>query len=66
MTKVEKLEKKVKELSREELDDFRRWFHEYDAAVWDRQFEEDAKAGRLDRVADEAINDHRAGKSKEL
>lgn len=59
MTRVEKLEKEVKELSREELDAFRRWFHEYDAAEWDRRIEEDARAGRLDRVAEEAIADHR-------
>ena len=66
MTRVGKLEKEVKELSRKELVAFRRWFREYDAAAWDRQIEEDAKAGRLDRMANEAITDHRAKKNREL
>ena len=66
MTRVQKLEKEVKELSRKELDAFRRWFREYDAAAWDRQIEEDSRAGRLDRMANEAIADHRAKKSREL
>ncbi len=66
MTKVEKLEKEIQELSRQELAAFRRWFNRFDAAAWDRQFEEDAQAGKLDRLAEEAISEHDAGKSKEL
>jgi len=66
MTRVQKLEKEVKELSREEFDAFRCWFHEYDAAKWDRQIEEDVNAGKLDGMAHEAIDDYRAGKTKEL
>ncbi len=66
MMRVEKLEKEIQELSREELATLRQWFQEYDAAAWDRQIEEDIKAGRLDRVADEALADHRVGNSEEL
>jgi hypothetical protein len=32
MTRVEKLEREVKELARSELAAFRKWFQEYDAA----------------------------------
>ena len=32
--------------------------------AWDRQIEADAKAGRLDRFAEEAIRDYRAGNSR--
>ena len=66
MTRVEKLEKAIEELSQGELSTFRRWFEQFDAAAWDRQFEEDVKAGRLDRLAKQAISEHAAGKSKEL
>jgi len=31
----------------------------------DRQFEQDAQASKLDRLAEEAISEHDAGKSKE-
>ena len=66
MTRVEKLEKKIQELSRQELADFRRWFNRFDADAWDRQFEEDIQTGKLDVFAEEAITEHHAGKSKEL
>ena len=55
MSKVEALEKRVSALSPEELAEFRRWFAEFDAAAWDRQIERDAKAGKLDALADEAV-----------
>ena len=33
-----------------------------EAEVWDKQFEEDAKAGKLERFAEEALTDFRVGK----
>jgi hypothetical protein len=50
MSKVENLEKQIKQLSPEELAEFRRWFAEFDAHLWDRQFEADVKAGKLDAM----------------
>ena len=32
--------------------------------AWDRQIEANAKAGRLDHFAEEAIREYRAGKSR--
>jgi hypothetical protein len=55
MSKLEALEKNVSSLSAEELAEFRRWFAEFDAAAWDRQIERDAKVGKLDALADEAL-----------
>ena len=63
MRKLEAIEKKVSDLSGEELAKFRRWFAEFDAAAWDSQIERDVKAGKLDTVADEALREHAAGKS---
>jgi hypothetical protein len=64
MTKVEKLEREIATLSETELSEFRRWYLEFDAATWDREIEADAKSGALDRLADEAIADHHAGRSR--
>ena len=37
-----------------------------EAEVWDRQFEKDAKAGKFERFAKEALADFRAGKCEEI
>ena len=66
MSKLEALQKRVSGLSAEELAKFRQWFVEFDAAAWDHQIERDAKAGKLDALADEALRDHAAGKSTEF
>jgi len=66
MTKVQRLEREIEELTPGELAAFRKWFQEYDAAVWDEQIEQDASAGRLDKLAEKALADHRAGRTKEI
>jgi hypothetical protein len=37
-----------------------------DADVWDRQFEADVAAGRLEQLAERALRDHQAGLSGKL
>ena len=66
MQAVQELQSDVSQLSAEELARFTAWFDEFDAEVWDGQFEEDAKSGKLDRVANRAIANFRAGKRKQL
>ena len=66
MTRIEKLEREIQKLSPEELANLRDWFREYDAEVWDRQIEEDVRGGRLDRLAEQALEAHKAGRTKEL
>ena len=66
MTNIEKLEEEVRNLSARELATFRAWFSTFDAAQWDRQFEVDTDAGRLDALADAALEDHAAGRSRKL
>jgi hypothetical protein len=66
MGAIEKLELLIKSLSPEELAKFREWFAEFDAQVWDRQIESDAAAGKLDRLIDESMADHRANKTRPL
>lgn len=66
MSKVQNLEKEIQQLSAEELAEFRRWFAEFDAQVWDRQLESDVGAGRLDGLAEKALRAHAAGRSTKL
>jgi hypothetical protein len=66
MTTVEQITGAVKQLPKKDLTRFRKWFAEYDAAVWDRQLKQDAAAGRLDALAREALRDHRADRTREL
>ena len=63
MERVERIERDVQGLSREELARFRQWFATFDAEAWDRQFEADVQAGRLDALADRALRDHASGRS---
>ena len=66
MGAVEKVELLIKSLSPEELAQFREWFAEFDAQVWDRQIVADAAAGKLDRLIEDSMADHRAGKTRPL
>ena len=56
------LEQAVRNLPPCDLASFRRWFDAYDAEAWDREFEEDIAAGRLDALGDEALRDLREGR----
>ncbi len=66
MSQVEELEQTVEQLSPEELAVFRSWFFAFDAAEWDRQIEIDSEDGKLDRLAQGAMDDHRAGKTSRI
>lgn len=66
MTTVEEITGAVRRLPKRELARFRKWFAEYDAAVWDRQIKADATVGKLDALVREAHRDHRAGRTKAL
>jgi hypothetical protein len=61
MTKLEQLERDLQQFTTEERAEFRAWYEAWDAAEWDRQLEAHVAAGKLDRVAELAIADCRAG-----
>ena len=63
---IEDLEKAVAKLTPDQLAKFRAWFEEFDAARFDQKIERDAKAGELDRIADQALDDFRKGRAREL
>lgn len=66
MPAVQELQADVAQLSADELARFRAWFEEFDAKVWDKQFEEDVKLGKLDHLANQAIADFRAGNVRKV
>jgi len=66
MTKLEKLEREIQKLDRADLITLRDWFRKYDAEEWDRQIAEDVCAGKLDKLADAALADHKAGRTRPL
>ena len=66
MTTLHEIEGAISGLSSAELVRFRAWFEDFDATLWDKQFEDDAKTGNLDTFADKAVSDFKAGRFKEL
>lgn len=66
MTTIQSIEEQVKQLSAEELREFREWFLEWDADDWDRQIERDAECGKLDALAAEALAEYKSGKAEEI
>jgi hypothetical protein len=66
MTKVQKLEGEIEKLSPQEVAELRDWLLERDAEAWDREIERDAASGKLDKLFEKSLADHRVGKSREI
>lgn len=66
MTKLEQIERSIAALNPKELKAFAKWFEAFRADMWDRQIEADAKAGRLDKLAEQALIEVRTGRTRPL
>ena len=66
MSTVEHIEDEIRNMSPDELVRFRKWFLEFDSRQWDEEIEQDAKAGNLDKIAEQAIQSYGNGKASEL
>ena len=66
MSKLEEIEAAVADLAPRELERFRAWFEEFQAARFDAKIERDARGGKLDRLTEAAAADHRQGRTREL
>ncbi len=66
MTKLEAIEEQIEALSPEEVVKLREWLLEREAEEWDREIERDAASGKLDKLFEKSVEDHRAGKSREI
>ena len=66
MATLEDIESVVAELPPDEFMRFRTWFEELEASRFDQKIGHNAKAGKLDRLAAQALSDFRAGRTREL
>ena len=66
MNAIKEIEKAIQQLPREEFFHLRDWMRHQFEDEWDKQIEEDAKAGHLDFLAKEALAEFRAGRTKEF
>lgn len=66
MSTVQEIEQAIRSLGSQELAALRDWFAAYDAEHWDQQLELDVAAGRLDRLAEEALRDLSEGRCTDL
>lgn len=63
---LQQLESEIRKLPPADFRKLADWVAETDQERWDRQLEKDVAAGRLDALADEAIRDHEAGRTRPL
>lgn len=66
MSGVEEIKVALVQLPMPELLDFRLWYRQFEAGLWDKQIEADVSAGKLDWLAAEALADFDAGRCSEL
>jgi hypothetical protein len=63
---VDEIEKAIPKLSSKERARLLRLLAEMDDAEWDRQIEEDAKSGKLDKLFAESEADFRKGRVRDI
>ncbi len=66
MTTVEAITAALAELPPEQVAQVRDWLNERAEAEWDAQIERDERAGKLDALAERALAEHRAGRTRPL
>ena len=63
---MDEIERAIEVLSRADRTKLRAWLDELDARLFDEAIERDAKAGKLDKLAAQALDEHRRGLSRKL
>lgn len=66
MSTVAEIENALQALPLAEARKVAGWLQQYLDEKWDRQIDADIAAGKLDRLAEEAVGDYRAGRVKPL
>lgn len=62
MSTVHEIEEAIERLPEADFFKLTDWISRRLDDAWDRQIEDDVKAGRLDRLAEEALAEYKAGK----
>jgi hypothetical protein len=66
MSTVAEIEKALQTLPVEEARKVAGWLQQYLDERWDNQIDADIAAGKLDKLADRALKDYEAGRTKPL
>ena len=66
MSTLQEIERAVSQLPEKDLASFRDWFAKFDAEQWDRQFEQNVEAGKLDHLARKALEHLKEGRCTDL
>lgn len=63
MSSIQEIEEAIASLPREDFLRLRDRIQQRFEDEWDRQFEEDVVSGRLEQLGEQALSEHRAGRS---
>jgi hypothetical protein len=66
MAALAEIEDEIRQLPVQEFNRLRDWMLAHDAQAWDKQMEEDMGQGRLDDLAQAALQEMSQGKAKRL
>lgn len=66
MTTISELQEAILGLSEDDYSKLRRWLLDQDWELWEREFDEDVRAGKLDALASEALEAKAKGDLKDL
>jgi hypothetical protein len=66
MNTVEEITMAITKLPPEQVAQIRAWLNERAEAEWDAQLEQDERAGRLNTLAERALAEHKAGRTRPL
>lgn len=66
MSTVEEITAAIAALQPEQVAQIRAWLEERAEAEWDAQIEKDEREGRLNALAERALAEHKAGRTRPL
>lgn len=66
MRPIEEITAAIQHLSADDVARVRAWLAEFTEQLWDERIEDDEQAGRLDASIDEALDEHRSGRTYPL
>jgi type II secretory pathway component PulK len=66
MHTVQEIETAIQKLKPQEIREVADWLLELREELWDQQIDADVKEGRLDKLAEKALEDYRVGRTKLL
>jgi hypothetical protein len=66
MGSIDEIKSAIAHLPEKEFNSLVDWFQKFEEERWDKELENDIAQGKLDILADEALNEFDTGKSSEL